>query len=168
MPIALNTKLPSDVRALLCEEVDEDFHARGSAKNKTYRYTINKSYDVFERFYQWYLPVSLNTKEMEKASKYFVGTHDFYGFMSQGSSFDTTVKTINSVDFNLDKDKIIIDINGDGFLYNMVRIIVGTLVFVGMGNINADDIPKIIQSKKRENAGMTAPPQGLSLLKVNY
>ena len=168
IPIALNTKLNDDVRAISCEEVDISFHARKSAKNKTYRYTINKSYDVFNRFYEWYLPVKLNTSEMEKASKHFVGTHDFVGFMSQGSSFDTTVKTINSVDFKCEGEKIIIDINGDGFLYNMVRIIVGTLVFVGMGNIKSDDIPKIIESKKRENAGMTAPPNGLSLLKVNY
>jgi len=168
VPIALNTKLNDDVRAISCEEVDISFHARKSAKNKTYRYTINKSYDVFNRFYEWYLPIALNTSEMEKASKHFVGTHDFAGFMSQGSSFDTTVKTINSVDFKCKGEKIIIDINGDGFLYNMVRIIVGTLVFVGMGNIKSDDIPKIIESKKRENAGMTAPPNGLSLLKVNY
>ncbi len=168
VPIALNTKLKSDVRILMCEEVDENFHARKSAKNKTYRYTINQSYNLFERFYEWFLPLPLDKEKMVKASKHFIGTHDFKGFMSVGSSFDTTVKTINSVDINFEKDKIIIDINGDGFLYNMVRIIVGTLVFVGMGNLTEDEIPSVIKSGERQRAGMTAPANGLALLKVNY
>ena len=168
VPIALNTKLNSDIRILTCTETDENFHARKSAKNKTYRYTITRSYNVFERFYEWHFPLPLNEKEMEKAAKHFVGTHDFKGFMSQGSTFDTTVKTINSVNINFENNKIIIDINGDGFLYNMVRIIVGTLIFVGMGNIKSDDIPCIIKSGERKLAGMTAPANGLALIKVNY
>lgn len=168
VPAALNTKLEKDIRVLLCEEESEDFHARKSAKNKTYRYVITSKYDVFNRFFEWYYPFKLDVKSMEKASKHFVGTHDFMAFMTSGSTFDTTVKTINYVNFNVEDDKIIIDINGNGFLYNMVRIIVGTLVLVGLGKLKEDDIDRVLESRDRKNAGITAPPEGLSLIEVNY
>ena len=168
VPAALNTKLNKDIRVLLCEEADENFHSRASAKNKTYRYVITNKFDVFNRFYEWYYPFKLDSEKMEEAAQHFVGTHDFAAFMSSGGTFDTTVKTINFVKLTSDGEKITIDVNGDGFLYNMVRIIVGTLVCVGNGRFNADDVPGIIKSCDRKNAGITAPPEGLSLIEVNY
>lgn len=168
VPTALNTKLPCDIRILSCEDADESFHARKSAKNKTYRYVITDKYDVFQRNYEWYFPFELNFENMEKASHHFVGTYDFAAFMSSGGTFDTTVKTVNSLKLKNEDGKISIDVNGNGFLYNMVRIMVGTLVYVGTGRLNEDFVETIIKLRDRKNAGMTAPAHGLSLIEVNY
>jgi tRNA pseudouridine38-40 synthase len=105
---------------------------------------------------------------MDIAAKKFVGKYDFFAFMSSGSSVEDTVRDIKYFDVKRDGDKVIVTVAADGFLYNMVRILVGTLVEVSTGKISVDDIPKIIESKERKRAGFTAPPQGLYLNKVVY
>ena len=105
---------------------------------------------------------------MNEACKYFVGKHDFSAFMSPGSSIKTTVRTIYDIHIQTNGEKIIIYITGDGFLYNMVRIIVGTLLKIGNGKLEPEDIPKIIEEKNRKRAGMCVPPNGLVLEKVFY
>ena len=105
---------------------------------------------------------------MKKAAKYFEGEHDFKGFKASGTSSKSSVRTIYKAEVIQDGDRINIELTGNGFLYNMVRIIAGTLVDVGLGKINAEDIPKIIESKDRKNAGKTLPPHGLYLVEVRY
>ena len=114
------------------------------------------------------MPVKLNVDKMKEAIKYFEGKHDFSAFKASGTSSKSSVREIYKAEI-IDKDeKIYIELTGNGFLYNMVRIIAGTLVDVGLGKIEPEDIPKIIESKKRENAGKTLPPHGLYLMEVNY
>ena len=105
---------------------------------------------------------------MKKAAAHFIGTHDFIGFAAAGFTVKTTVRTIHSINITQDNDIIKISVTGNGFLYNMVRIIAGTLVFAGNGKINPDDIPDIINSKQRKRAGITAPACGLYLTEVYY
>lgn len=167
VPSALNTKLPCDIRVLSCSEESDGFHARKSAKNKTYRYVVTDKYDVFTRNYRWYFPFKLDFEKMQKEAESYVGTHDFTGFMSSGGTFDTTVKTINFVNLKNEDGLITIDINGNGFLYNMVRIMAGTLVCIGAGRIN-ESLSDIINLRDRKKGGITAPAHGLSLIKVNY
>jgi len=170
IPIALNSFLNSDIRVKNAEDVSEEFHARKSAVSKTYNYKIvNQKYeDVFLRNFSWFYPKDLNFEKMREASKYFIGEHDFKGFMATGSSVKTTVRNIISLDIYKNDSIIDIEISANGFLYNMVRIIAGTLVYVGNGKINIEDIPDILRSKDRKKAGITAPPSGLTLLKVKY
>ncbi len=170
LPIVLNGKLPPDIRALSCEQVADDFHARFDTKAKTYRYRINTSDDasVFSRNYEWQLNKKLDATKMQEACKYFVGEKDFASFMTKGNDVKTTVRTIYSLDVIPDGDIIDVFINANGYLYNMVRIITGTLVDVGLGRKNPEDIINIIEAKNRELAGPTAPPQGLYLYKVIF
>ena len=114
------------------------------------------------------MPIKLNVEEMKKAIKYFEGEHDFKAFKSSGTSSKSSVRTIYKADIITEGDNIAINLIGNGFLYNMVRIIAGTLVDVGLGKIKADDIPAIIESKDRTRAGKTLPPHGLMLLNVVY
>lgn len=170
LPIALNTYLPDDIVCLLAEDCDMDFSARFSAKGKCYTYYILNSRfpDAFWRNYSWHFPYNLNIENMKKAAQGFVGRHDFAGFASSGATTATTVREIYSLDVEKDGDLIKITAKGDGFLYNMVRIIAGTLAFVGCGKLDARDIPDIIASRDRARAGITAPPQGLFLSEVYY
>ena len=167
---ALNTKLPRDIRCHKSEAVPDSFHAKNSAKGKTYIYRIlnTKNENTFERSYSWHINQELNIGQMKKAAAAFVGEHDFIGFASSGFTVKTTVRTIYSLDISLQNGMLTISVSGNGFLYNMVRIIAGTLVFVGMGKIKAEDMEDIISSKIRERAGITAPPQGLFLKEVFY
>ena len=152
------------------KEADEEFHAITSAKRKTYLYKIENSHirNPFLAGHVWNYPGELDFLKMVDAAKHFVGTHDFLGFAAAGFSAKTTVRTIYDLKLYKEGDIINIEVTGDGFLYNMVRIITGTLVWVGTGKIKPCDIPGIIKSKKRENAGITAPPDGLYLWRVEY
>ena len=152
-------------------EVDERFHARYNCKLKTYRYIINNNEfpSALNRYREFHLPYKLNYPDMEKAIKYFEGEHDFKAFKSSGGNAKkTTVRTLTDCNIKKEDGRIYIELTGNGFLYNMVRIISGTILDVGLGKIKADDIPEIINSGIRERAGRTLPPHGLYLVKVNY
>lgn len=168
--IALNTKLPPDIVAIDCMEVREDFNSRFDTQSKTYKYFINNSsYDVFRRDFQWYISKELDVEKMIEASEYFVGYHPFDSFMAAGCQVKDTRRNINFLTVEKSPEGIIeITINADGYLYNMVRIITGTLVGVGYGRFTPDDITHIIESKDRTKAGVTAPARGLYLWEVFY
>ena len=160
-----------DIRIVRAEEVPWDFHARFNAKGKMYRYVIRNTdeVDIFRRNYCYQIRELLDLEPMKKAAKDILGTHDFQCFQAAGGQKrETTVRTVYSLDISKDGDNIQIDIKGDGFLYNMVRIIVGTLVEVGEKKISPEEIKKIIESKDRQNAGHTAPAAGLYLMEVYY
>ncbi len=170
---ALNSMLPEDIAVVRSEEADMEFHSRFSAKGKKYRYLIYNSpfRSALLRRRAWHVFYGLDTGLMEKGARHFLGAHDFSAFMATGSSVKTTVRTINEISISTDKgDKelITLEISGDGFLYNMVRIIAGTLVQVGYGKIAPDEIPGIIESLDRKKAGKTAPAHGLYLVEVFY
>lgn len=167
---AINARLPEDVSIIKSEEVDENFHARYSSKGKTYSYTIINRYERLSLGHQYlyHYRYKLDMEKMNEACAYFVGKHDFSAFMSPGSSIKTTVRTIHDIHIQKNGDKIIIYVTGDGFLYNMVRIIVGTLLKIGNGKLEPEDIPQIIEEKNRKRAGMCVPPNGLVLEKVFY
>ena len=171
IPIAINTKLKKSIRILSAEEVDEKFHSRLTCKKKTYRYIINNSEygTAIYRNLETHIPMKLNVRKMKEAVKYFEGEHDFKAFKTSGTSSKSSVRTIYKADvIQMPNDRIYIELTGNGFLYNMVRIIAGTLVDVGIGKTEPKEIEKIIESKKREKAGKTLPPQGLYLVKVEY
>ena len=168
--LALNSMLPSDIAVNKSIEVSQDFHSRYDAKEKEYKYLIynSKVRSPIKRNSSYFVNYELDIEAMALALKYFIGTHDFVGFMSTGSSIKGTIRTITEASLIEKDDTIEISIRGTGFLYNMVRIIVGTLVDIGIGKIDKDSIEEIINSKSRNKAGHTAPPQGLYLSKVFY
>ena len=169
--IAINSNLKKSILIKSAEEVDERFHSRLTCKKKTYRYVINNSKygTAIYRNLETHIPIKLNVEEMQKAIKFFEGEHDFKAFKSSGTSSKSSVRTIYKAEVKqMPNDKIWIELTGNGFLYNMVRIIAGTLVEVGLGKIKADEINDIMESKRRENAGKTLPPQGLYLVNVEY
>ena len=170
IPTALNTYLPKDIVCLLAEDAEEDFNARFSAKKKCYTYYIlnSKLPDAFLCDYSWHFPYELDISKMKKAAEAFLGKHDFEGFAASGFTVQTTVREIYSLDIEKKGDLIKITVTGDGFLYNMVRIMAGTLAFAGCGKIDPCDMAEIIASKDRSRAGITAPPQGLFLTEVYY
>jgi len=165
---ALNSVLPDDIRVIDSFEAEDDFHARYSAKSKHYRYTIlNRPHNsAIYGSTVWHVPGRLNIEAMKREIVFFEGTHDFSAFMAAGSQTKTTVRTIYRAQLTQDGDLIYLDFWGNGFLYNMVRIMAGTLVYVGQGKIK--NIEELIKSKDRKRAGKTAPPQGLMLMKVEY
>ena len=169
-PIALNAKLKKSIRIQKAEEVDERFHSRYNCKQKTYRYIINNSQygSSIYRNLEYFIPNKLDIDAMRKAIKHFEGEHDFKGFKASGTSSKSSVRNIYKTNIETDKDRIIIELTGNGFLYNMVRIIAGTLVDVGLGKIKPEDIPEIIESKDRQRAGKTLPAHALYLVKVEY
>ena len=169
-PIALNSKLKKSIVIKSAEEVEERFHSRYSVKSKTYRYVINNSENgtALYRTLEYHFSQKLDVEKMKKAAKYFEGEHDFKGFKASGSNNKSSVRKIYKTEVKKENDRIIIEITGNGFLYNMVRIIVGTLIDVGIRKIDTEDIPSIINSKDRKLAGKTVPPHGLYLLKVEY
>lgn len=169
IPSALNAKLPKNISIIDCTEVDDEFHSRYSAKGKRYRYLIyNNMYR--SPIYQdtsYHVRYDLDFEKMCKEAKHLIGEHDFKGFMSSGSSVNDTVRTIYNITLEKQEDLIILEVEGNGFLYNMVRIIVGTLVDIGRGRIN-ESLKDIINSKNRGKCGHTAPAHGLFLKKVDY
>ena len=170
MAIAINSKLKQSIRIIKAEEVDEKFHARYSCKGKKYKYVINNSKygSAIYRDLEYHMPIKLNVEAMQKGIKYFEGEHDFKGFKASGTSSKSSVRTIYSAKVIEDGERIIVEIEGNGFLYNMVRIISGTIVDVGLGKIKPEEIPEIIESKDRTRAGKTLPPPGLYLVEVYY
>lgn len=159
------------MRIVSAEEAPRDFHARFNSVGKRYRYLIDcaKEIDLFNRDYVYALPGDLDIEAMKEGAKHIEGTHDFTCFQAAGGNpQETTVRTVYSVDIDKDDDLISIEVTGDGFLYNMVRIIVGTLVEVGQGRKAPKEIKKIIESCDRTLAGPTAPAEGLYLEKVFY
>lgn len=160
-----------DVRILSVEEKPISFHARFNSRGKKYRYVISNSEepDIFRRKYCYQIKQPLDIDAMQRAAAYITGTHDFACFQSAGGQIrETTVRTVYSLDvFRQDAD-IVIEIAGDGFLYNMVRIIAGTLAEVGLGKRKADEVKEILESKQRQRAGHKAPAGGLYLVEVYY
>lgn len=167
---AINRNLPDDIAILSSEEVEEGFHARYSSKGKTYSYTIINRYEkvAIGKDYCCLVKEPLNVENMEEACKHFIGKHDFSAFKTNGSSVKTSVRTVSELYIEKNQENIKIYISADGFLYNMVRIIVGTLVEVGKGKIKVEDIPKIIKSLDRTKAGPCIKANGLVLEKVFY
>ncbi len=166
----INRYLPEDIAVLSVEVADERFHARLNAKSKTYEYVIcrkNKP-DVFTRRTMYKTDKIPDCGLMRKAAQKLVGTHDFKGFSSLGKTKKSTVRTINSIDIIEEGYIIKIVINGSGFLYNMVRIISGTLYEIGIEKKDIDCIDKVFETKNREYAGITFPPNGLTLKEVFY
>ena len=170
IPVALNSKLKKSIRIKEAEEVDERFHSRYNCKKKTYRYVINNTSQgsAIYRNLEYFVPMKLDTKKMKEAIKYFEGEHDFKGFKASGTSSKSSVRIIYNANIIENDGRILIELTGNGFLYNMVRIISGTLVEVGLGKIKPEEIPDIINSKDRTRAGKTLPPYGLFLVKVEY
>lgn len=166
----LNTKLPEDITIIESEEVDEGFHSRFSATHKKYKYLIynGKMPKALYRNFSYHIINELNLEDMEMASNYLLGTHDFNSFKSSKSIVRSTIRTINEISIEKNKNFVEISIDGDSFLRNMVRIIVGTLVEIGLGRRKRDDILDILEAKNRKAAGHTAPPQGLFLERVFY
>ncbi len=169
--IAINSNLKKSILIKSAEEVDERFHSRLTCKKKTYRYIINNSRygTAIYRNLETHIPAKLNVEKMQEAVKYFEGEHDFKAFKASGTSSKSSVRTIYKAEVKqMPSERIYIELTGNGFLYNMVRIISGTLVEVGLEKIEPNKILEIINSKNRENAGKTLPPQGLYLINVEY
>ena len=166
----LRTYLPEDIGVLRVEEVDARFHSRLSAVKKTYEYRIWNSDApcVFRRKYLWILPEKLDLNAMQIAAQEFLGTHDFLAMCSNKHFKKSSVRTVEKIEFTQKDEELCISVTGNGFLYNMVRIMVGTLVEVGLGNRRPEEIPEILASRKRENAGPMAPANGLYLVEVQY
>jgi tRNA pseudouridine38-40 synthase len=192
---ALNAQLPEDVRVLVVEEAAADFHARFSARSKTYRYVIRNApiATPFERAYVWHLPEPLNVKAMQQAAALMSGTHDFAAFQSVGTSTPDSVRTIlrseivrlpfdaapgvpsngremraGTTQMDSEPTLLAYEVTGEGFLRHMVRALTGTLVEIGRGWRNPDSIGVLLANRRRAEAGATAPPHGLFLVSVDY
>lgn len=168
---ALNTLLPEDIAITQVEAVSNDFHARFDALEKEYRYfvLVDKVHDVFKRNYVHQIKESLDLKAIQQACSYLVGTHDFTTFSSARATVKgSKVRTLNEARCEASEDGFTFIFRGDGFLYHMVRILVGTLLEVGAGKRDPAHIPLLIDQKDRSAAGKTAPPQGLYLWEVSY
>ena len=168
--LALNSMLPEDISVLSVLKVDSSFHARFDALGKEYRYLLklSKKRDPFQRDFAYQFPYELNLEAMKQASLFFIGTHDFTSFCSARTEVLDRVRTIETIDFLLEGDFLTLRFVGNGFLYNMVRILTGTLLEVGTGKRKPEEIVDILDKKDRRFAGKTAPAQGLYLWKVFY
>jgi len=166
--------LPEDVAVIAVEEVREGFHATHDAVRKTYRYQMHTSRtpDVFARRHVWHYPHELDAAAMHEAAQALVGTHDFSSFESVGSERPSSVRTIHQLAVRRgteeSHERVTIEVTGDGFLYNMVRAIVGTLVEVGRGSRDVHWPAEVLAARDRRVAGQTAPPHGLFLVQVDY
>ncbi len=167
---ALNTMLPNDILIKKAEQVPSTFHSRFSASSKEYHYKLltSKQPDVFKRNHMFHYPYPLNVEEIKRAAKLFLGTHDFTSFSSAKSEVADKVRTIFKLDVVEEDNKLTFKVRGSGFLYNMVRIIVGTLLEVGQGKRKPEQVVTILEGKDRSLAGKTAPAHGLYLYQVNY
>lgn len=175
--LAINSRLPDDILVTNAREVSETFHARHSSLRKTYRYTIlnGRNRDVFRKHMEYHHYTPLDVQAMNEALTYFLGEHDFTAFCSTRANQISKVRTILTASLKVEDcehdpaaRRLIIEITGNGFLYNMVRIIVGTLIEVGEGKKSPKEIPIILESKHRKKAGPTAMSHGLMLWEVLY
>ncbi len=168
---ALNSLLPSDIAIIKIEEGDEEFNARGSAKSKVYEYRIlnQEIRSVFHREYAWHIPQRLNLREMKKATQILLGEHDFSSFRSAGTPNKTAIRKVFRAEWRRSKEGFLrFEIEATGFLKQMVRAMVGTLVEVGKGKTSVEEFREILESKDRGKAGPTAPAHGLFLKEVRY
>lgn len=167
---ALNTRLPEDIRIQESREVAADFHPRFCNTVKTYEYKIcNRRFpDPCSRLYSLFYYWDLDEEKMQEAGNYLVGTHDFTSFCTNRTEVTDRVRTIYSMDVSREGEMITLRIRGNGFLYNMVRIIAGTLLRVGSGMMGPEEIPAILEARDRGRAGDTARPQGLTLVSIEY
>lgn len=167
---ALNTRLPEDIRIQHSCEVAADFHPRRCVSRKTYEYRIlNRTFELpTERLYAYFVHRPLNEQNMQKAAEFLVGEHDFKSFCSAGSQVESTVRTVYSLDVKREGDLIRVCVTGNGFLYNMVRIIVGTLLSVGYGMYPPVHVKEILEARDRGQAGPKAPAWGLFLKEIYF
>jgi len=170
LPYALNTQLPGDIAVTWAKEVTDDFHPIFDAKNKTYVYKIynGEFRNPLIAEISWHVYYKLNFCDMAHAARYYEGKHNFSAFCAAGGSAKTHEREIYSAKVFEENGIICFEVNGSGFLYNMVRIMTGTLMYAGSGKIDKDSIPDIIASMDRKQAGITAPPNGLCLKEVYY
>jgi len=170
MCFALNNYLPNDIRIQYSKEVDDDFHPRYRDSIKTYEYTIlNRRFDVpTQRLYSYFMYMPLDVEKMKEASKYLVGKHDFKSFCSARTQVKDTVREVTDIELYKEGDLIKMRISGYGFLYNMVRIIMGTLIKVGLGIYPPEHVKEILEGKDRNLAGPKAPARGLCLIDIKY
>ena len=167
---ALNQRLPEDIRIQMSKEVAADFHPRYVKSEKTYAYRIlNRRFPVpTERLYSHFTYVPLDVDRMAEAGQYLLGEHDFKSFCTPRTQVRSTVRTIYDLTLTKEGDEIRMRITGNGFLYNMVRIMAGTLLMTALGKLTPEDVPHILISGDRSLAGITAPPDGLYLTRVSY
>lgn len=167
---AVNALLPEDVVVVRSEEVPAGWHPRKCVSVKTYEYRIlNKEFpDPVRRRDTYFVSFSLDIERMRRAAEYLKGEHDFKSFCSAQTAVETTVRTIYDLDIKKEGEIITIRVRGNGFLYNMVRIIAGTLAGVGRGYFEPEDMERMLEAKDRTQAGVTAPPQGLILVGIEY
>ena len=170
LPIAASRFLPDDIAVLSAKRVEDSFHVRYDVVYKEYEYLIlnRAEKDPFLSSRAYHYPRALDVDEMNKAAALIVGKHDFASFMAAGSKIVDSVRTVKSCSVEKNGDLVTVRVSADGFLYNMVRIICGTLIAVSEGKIKAEDIPGVIDACDRKKAGMTLPPDGLYLAKVVY
>ncbi|WHY34392.1 tRNA pseudouridine(38-40) synthase TruA [Cytobacillus firmus] len=168
--IALNSLLPDDVAIIGTETVSGDFHVRFDAKGKEYRYFVHRSSrrDPFKRQYAYQYPYPINKDAIRQAAAGLIGTHDFTSFCSAKTEVEDKVRELQEIDVQEEGDMLIFRFRGTGFLYNMVRILTGTLLEVGSGERDPESMPAVLKEKNRSAAGKTAPAQGLYLWKVFY
>jgi len=168
--MSLNQRLPEDIVIVKSEEVAADFHPRYCDCSKTYEYhIINTRIPVpTKRLTNYFVSYNLNIDDMRKAAAYLVGEHDFASFCNVRTNVESTVRTITALDILQNGNEITVRITGNGFLYNMVRIIVGTLIRVGRGFYEPEKVKEILEAKERTAAGVTAPAHGLMLMQIDY
>lgn len=166
----INQYLPDDIAITSMKEVPDRFHSRLNAKGKTYEYKIVNSSvsNVFLRKYSYMVPEKLNVEKMQEAAALFCGTHDFKAFTSNKRSKKSTVRTIENITITREKEVLTFTFSGNGFLYHMIRILMGTLLEVGIGKRNIETIPVLLQNGSREDAGPLVPGLGLTLVSVKY
>ena len=166
----LNRYLPEDIRILKAEQAGERFHSRLNAVSKTYRYVIEtgEKKDVFQRKYVYGLGKRPDVEAMKQGASFLTGERDFKSFCANKKMKKSTVRTVYSIDIREEGSRIILTFRGNGFLYHMVRIMTGTLIEVGLGKRPPEDIKRILAAANREEAGFTAPAEGLFLVKVDY
>ena len=170
LPIAINAHLPPTIRVLSAREVPAGFHARFDALSKTYLYKMYSApvtSPLREGLFA-FVHKKPDLSEMRRAAGHILGEHDFKCFQAAGGHVKTTVRTISAFEITERGEEIFFEVTGNGFLYNMVRIMVGTLYYVGIGKLRAEDIPEILLSGRRDRAGKTMPPEGLYLKEVRY
>ncbi len=167
---AVNMGLPDDIAVQESCEVDPDWHPRHCDSTKTYEYRIlNRPVPLpTRRLDNYFYSGDRDLSAMRQAAEYFVGMHDFASFCASGSAAESTVRTVYSCEISNDGDLITVRVSGSGFLYNMVRIMVGTLLLVGSGRLAPEDIPRILEARDRTEAGPTAPAKGLTLIGISF